>query len=69
MGFGRWNVRNLYRTDLLMTVAKEASKYKLYLVGVQEVRLGRGGTEPANKLHFSMERVMRNVNWGQVFCT
>jgi hypothetical protein len=30
-----------------MTVAKEMSKYKLYLVGVQQARWDAGGTEPA----------------------
>jgi exonuclease III len=47
--FGTWNVRNLYRAGSLMTVAKVISKYKLDLVGVQEVRWERGGTEPAGK--------------------
>jgi hypothetical protein len=32
-----------------MTVAKEVSKYKLDLVGVQEVRWDRGGIEPASE--------------------
>jgi hypothetical protein len=49
MRFGMWNVRSLYETGLLMTVAKEISKYKLDLVGVQEVRRDRGGIEPAGK--------------------
>jgi hypothetical protein len=30
-----------------MTVSKELSKYKLDLVGVQEVKWEGGGTEPA----------------------
>jgi exonuclease III len=47
MRFGTWNVRSLYRAGSLMTVAKEMSEYKLDLVGVQEVRWDRGGTEPA----------------------
>jgi hypothetical protein len=34
MRFGMWNVRNLYRAGLLMTIAKEISKYNLDLVGV-----------------------------------
>jgi hypothetical protein len=46
MRFGTWNVRSLYRAGSLITVAKEISKYKLDLVGVQ-VRWDRGGTEPA----------------------
>jgi hypothetical protein len=40
-----WNVRGLYRAGQLMTVAKEISEYELDLVGVQEVRWDRGGTE------------------------
>jgi hypothetical protein len=35
-----------------MTVAKEISKYMLDLVGVQEVRCDRGGTEPAGQYTF-----------------
>jgi hypothetical protein len=38
MRFGTWNIRNLYRTGWLVTVPKELSKYKLDLVGLQEVR-------------------------------
>jgi hypothetical protein len=45
--FGTWNIRSLYRSGSLMRVAKETSKYKLDLVGVQGVRWDRGGTEPA----------------------
>jgi hypothetical protein len=62
MRFGTWNVRSLYRAGSLMTVAKEISKYKLNLVGVQEVRWGGGGTEPAGEYHFSMERGIRIMN-------
>jgi hypothetical protein len=47
MRFGMWNVRSL-----LMTVAKEISKYKLDLVGLQEVKWDRGGTEPAGEYTF-----------------
>jgi hypothetical protein len=32
-----------------LTVAREVSKYKLDLVGVQEVRWDRGGTEAAGE--------------------
>jgi hypothetical protein len=38
MRFGTWNVRSLYRSGSIMTVARELSSYKLDLVGVQEVR-------------------------------
>jgi exonuclease III len=47
MRFGTWNVRSLYRSGSLKTVAKELRKYKLDLVGVQEVRWDKGGTERA----------------------
>jgi exonuclease III len=52
MRFGTWNVRSLYRAGSLMIVASEISKYKLDLVGVQEVRWDRGGTEPAGEYTF-----------------
>jgi exonuclease III len=45
MRFGTWNVRSLYRSGLLKTVARESRKYNLDLVGVQEVRREKGGTE------------------------
>jgi exonuclease III len=54
MRFGTWNVRSMYRAGSLRTVAEEISKYlyKLDLVGVQEVRWGRGGTEPSGEYIF-----------------
>jgi exonuclease III len=51
MRFGTWNVRSLYRAGLFMTVAKEILKYMLDLMGVQEVRWERGGTEPAGGMY------------------
>jgi hypothetical protein len=45
MRFGARNVRSLYRAGSLITVAKEISEYKSGLVGAQEVRWDRGGTE------------------------
>jgi hypothetical protein len=38
MRFGTWNIRSMYRAGSLRAVAEEISKYKLDLVGVQEVR-------------------------------
>jgi hypothetical protein len=35
-----------------MTVSSELSRYKLDLVGVQEVRSESGGTEPAGEYTF-----------------
>jgi exonuclease III len=45
--FGTWNVRSLYTSGSLKAVARELRKYKLDLVGVQEVRWDKGGTERA----------------------
>jgi exonuclease III len=44
MRFGTWNVRSLYRTGSLMTVSRELSRYRLDLVGMQEVRWEGSGT-------------------------
>jgi exonuclease III len=52
MRFGTWNVRSLYRAGSLTAVLKELSKYKLDLVGVQEVRWEGGGTELAGQHTF-----------------
>jgi hypothetical protein len=53
MTFVTWNVRSLYGAD---------AKYKLDLVGVQEVRWDGGGTEPAGECTFSMEVGMNIMN-------
>jgi hypothetical protein len=40
-------------------VAEEVSKYKLDLLGVQEVRWGGGGTQPADNIKMDL----REVGW------
>jgi exonuclease III len=60
MRFGTWDVRSMYRAGSLRTVAEEISKYKLDLVGVQEVRWGRGGTEPAGQYTFFYRKGSQN---------
>jgi exonuclease III len=50
--FGTWNIRSLYRSGFPKTVSGELAKYKLDLVGVQEVRWDRDGTEPAGDYTF-----------------
>ena len=42
--FGSWNVRSLYRSGSLTTAARELVRYKLDLMGIQEVRWEKGGT-------------------------
>jgi hypothetical protein len=59
MTFGTWNVRSLYRSGSLKTVARELGKYKLDLVGVQEVRSDKGGTERQRIIHSSMEQGLK----------
>jgi len=44
MRFGTWNVRSLYRSGSLTATARELARYKLDLVGVQEVRRDKRGT-------------------------
>jgi len=46
MRFSTWNVCSMYRSSSLTTPARELARYKLVLVGVQEVRCDkRGGGE------------------------
>jgi hypothetical protein len=52
MRFGTWNVRILYRIGSLTTVARELGKCKLDLVGVEEFRWEKGGTERAEGCTF-----------------
>jgi exonuclease III len=52
MRFGTWNVRSLYRAGSQKTVSRGLARYKLDLVGVQEVRQEGGGTEPAGEYIF-----------------
>jgi exonuclease III len=49
MIFGTWNVRSLYRASSLMTVSRELARYKLDLVGMQEVRQDGRGAELARE--------------------
>jgi len=38
-----WNFRSLYRAVSLTAAARELARYRLDLVGVQEVRVGQRG--------------------------
>jgi hypothetical protein len=64
MRFDTRNVRSLYGTGSLMTAAKGISKYKLDLVGVQEVRWGGVGTEPAGEYTFFYGKGNENYEIG-----
>jgi hypothetical protein len=57
----------LYRAGSLKTVAEEISKYKVDLVGAQEVRWSGGGTKPAGKHTFTCEKENGNHELGTGF--
>jgi exonuclease III len=67
MRFGTWNVRNLYRAGSLMTVSRELSRYKLDLVGVQEVRWKGGGTKSVGEYSFLYGKGNENHELGTGF--
>jgi hypothetical protein len=52
MRFGIWNIQSFYGAGFLKTASKELSNYNLDLMGLQEVRQDRSGTEPAEKYTF-----------------
>jgi hypothetical protein len=57
MRLGTWNV-----TSSLVTVSKELSKYKLHLVGVQEVSWEEVAPNQQENTYFFTEREMRIKN-------
>ena len=57
------------RSGALRTVAREIRRYKLDLVGVQEVRWDKRGTVSTGNYNFCMEEGTKIMSWGQIFCT
>jgi hypothetical protein len=69
MIFGTWSITNLYTAGSLVTVSKELSKYKLDLVGVQEVRWEGSGTEQEGEYIFFYVKGNENHELGiDVLC-
>jgi hypothetical protein len=65
MRIGTWNVRSLYRVGAIKSVVGELEKYKLDLVGVQEVRWEGEGykTVDNDELHdpYSLPNIVRVI--------
>ena len=67
MRFVNWNVRSLYRVGSLTAAARELARYKLDLVGVQEVRWDNGDTVRAGDYNFFTEKEKKIIDWEQDF--
>jgi len=65
--FGTWNVRNLDRAGSLTAAARELARYKLDLVGVQEIRWEKGGTVRAGDYNFFYGKRNENHQLGTGF--
>ena len=67
MKIGTWNVRSLYRAGFLKAAARELARYKLDVVGVQEVRWDKGGTVRAGDVDW-IGLAQDRDRWRTVVC-
>jgi len=64
---GTWNVRSLYRAGALKAATRELARYKLDLVGVQELRWEKEGTVKAGDYSFFYGKGNENHQLGKRF--
>jgi len=69
MRFGTWNVSSLYSSGSLTAATREIARFKLDLLGAQQVRWDKGGQVGAGDYNFFMEKETKIVIWKQYFCT
>ena len=62
MGFGTSKVRSLYRAGSLTAAARALARYKLDLVGMQEVGWDKGGMVRAGDYNYLWKKI---INWEQ----
>jgi hypothetical protein len=61
MRFGTWNVKKLYSSGSLKTVARGLAKYRLNLLGARGIRWDKGGTGRQRIILFSKVRKIRST--------
>jgi hypothetical protein len=66
---GTWNVRSLYRAGSFRAAARELARYKVDVVGVQEVRWVKGSTVHAGDYNFFYVKRNEKIRWELEFCT
>jgi len=67
MKIDTWNIRSLYRAGSLKAAAREIARYKLDVVGVQEVRLDKVGTVREGDYDFLYAKGNENHQLGTGF--